>query len=986
MSWLKKIMKIVGWALVGFILLFAGVLAGTVCVLTPERLTPLIEKLANNSLNADVSLEKAELTLQKTWPFLCVNVDSLVVVSRDIAKMKPEARDTLPIWADTLASIEKIHGGVNVHQLAVGRISLNNLEIIGPQINLLIVNDTLSNFSIAKNPQPIEPEDTVISNVPDIRIQSFRLIKPRLIRYSDASTGMYAQVAIDSAYIADAHGGGSIPSYRLKIDTNIESPILDAIGRDNVEAAVDGVLDWQHENPLVLKFKDFSFAVGELSGMFNTEVFFSQQLRVNALDFALNPLCVSRILDYIGENAKQRMGLPNDIVTNAEISLCGRLTAPLVAGDDTIPHMDIDISVPECQLRWGDVDISQLVLDASIYLKGNDPNAAELILRQLKLADSSTRLDVKGRMSNMAADATFNCSVDGEADAGRFPPIVASLFDGAVVGGKLRLNAEMKARKSMFTASDFHKIRLNGEAVLKDIYFLAADTQKFVNVRTATLKFGTNKETRLANNQLVDSMLAASLSVDTAQFLVSGIKMGIGNLSLGFGTSATSQKANDAFLPPIGGRLRVGRFSLLSLSDTAGAKIKDLDGKIAFHRRNAKSFLPIITLNTRIAGINAGSKSTDFVMSDANLGLKMSKKAVHKRSSSVPVGGKKGKSHAISHHEIPADSVYAMALEIRRRNSNGQRRVHTELEDDREYIEWGATKVLRSLLEDWNISGLFYSNDSRMLTSVFPIHNRLANLNISFSNDSVALNNIFWKVGRSNLLLKGNITNIAKALTSYTKEPLKVNLAIASDTVDVNEISRALFAGAHARKTFDTHSISVSDFEKQLNEEFKSEKRAPLLIPVNVDAQITVEADNIYYSDFLLHKLNGTILAYDGAISLHELEAASDVGKLNLSALYSAPSPSRIKFGFGLDLCKFNINEFLGMVPAVDSIVPMLHDLGGIINAQIAATADVDSDMNLDLPTLNAMISISGDSLVVLNEKTYKTIAKWLLSRTRTGI
>lgn len=980
MSWLTKILKIIGWTLVGVILLFAGILAGTISVLTPERLTPLIEKLANNSLKADVSLAKAELTLQKTWPFLCVNVDSLVVVSRDIAEMKPEARDTLPVWADTLASIDKIRGGVNVHQLALGRVSLNNLEIVGPQINLLVVNDTLSNFSIAKNPQPIEPEDTVVSNVPDIRIQSFRLIKPRLLRYSDASTGMYAQVTIDSAYITDAHASGHIPSYRLKVDTNIESPILDAIGRNDVEAAVDGVLDWQHENPLVLKFKDFSFAVGELSGMFNTEIFLSQQLRVNSLDFELNPLSVTRVLDYIGESAKQRIGIPDDIVTNAEISLSGRLTAPLIASEDTIPHMGIDISIPDCWLRWKDVDIHRLELDAFVNLQGNNPNAAEVIVRKFMVADPSTRLDVKGKVSNMAEDALFNCTVDGEANAGKFPPILASLFNGAVVGGTLELNAEMKARKSMFTASDFHKIRLNGEAVVNNLYYLAPDTQKFVNVKKATLRFGANKETRLVNNQLVDSMLAASLSVDTAQFLVSGIKMGVGNLSLGFGTTATAQKADDAFLPPLGGRLRVGSFSLLSLSDTARAKVKNLEGKIAFHRRNAKSFLPIFTLNTSIASIDAGSKTTDFVVSGVNLGVKMSKKAGLPRSASSSSASKKAKSHAISHHEIPADSVYAIALEIRRRNSTGHHRVHTELEDGTEYLEWGATQVLQSLLVDWNVTGRFFSNNSRLLASAFPIHNRLTNLNISFNNDSASLNNICWQIGRSNLVLKGNITNIADALISDTKEPLKVNLAIASDTIDVNEISRALFSGADARKTQARRpSISASDFEKMLDDEFRGEKRAALLIPVNIDARLTVEANNIFYSDFLLHNLNGTILAYDGALSLHELSATSDVGKVNLSALYSAPAPSRIKFGFGLDLCKFNINEFLGMVPAVDSIVPMLHDLGGIITAQIAATADVDSNMNLELPTLNAMISISGDSLVVLNEKTYKTIAKWLL-------
>lgn len=76
---------------------------------------------------------------------------------------------------------------------------------------------------------------------------------------------------------------------------------------------------------------------------------------------------------------------------------------------------------------------------------------------------------------------------------------------------------------------------------------------------------------------------------------------------------------------------------------------------------------------------------------------------------------------------------------------------------------------------------------------------------------------------------------------------------------------------------------------------------------------------------------------------------------------------------------RFNIEKFIKLMPAIDSIMPLLRDFGGIIDADVAATCDIDDAMNLELPSLEAAIRISGDSLVVIDPDTYKTIGKWLM-------
>ena len=132
-----------------------------------------------------------------------------------------------------------------------------------------------------------------------------------------------------------------------------------------------------------------------------------------------------------------------------------------------------------------------------------------------------------------------------------------------------------------------------------------------------------------------------------------------------------------------------------------------------------------------------------------------------------------------------------------------------------------------------------------------------------------------------------------------------------------------------------------------------------------------------------MQHLKGQLLLFDGAVNVNNLRAVSDAGSLDVSALYSAPKASDMKFGFGMMLKDFKIEKFLSLVPAIDSIMPLMRDFSGVIDADIAATVDIDSGMNLVLPTLDAAVKLTGDSLALINPDTYRTLGKWLRFRDR---
>ena len=74
-----------------------------------------------------------------------------------------------------------------------------------------------------------------------------------------------------------------------------------------------------------------------------------------------------------------------------------------------------------------------------------------------------------------------------------------------------------------------------------------------------------------------------------------------------------------------------------------------------------------------------------------------------------------------------------------------------------------------------------------------------------------------------------------------------------------------------------------------------------------------------------------------------------------------------------------HIKQFINLMPAVDSLMPLLNDFDGVIDADIAATTAVDSCMNLILPSLEAAIKLSGKDLVLLDAETFRSLSKWLM-------
>jgi hypothetical protein len=305
-----------------------------------------------------------------------------------------------------------------------------------------------------------------------------------------------------------------------------------------------------------------------------------------------------------------------------------------------------------------------------------------------------------------------------------------------------------------------------------------------------------------------------------------------------------------------------------------------------------------------------------------------------------------------------------------------------------EVMDFNVDNSIRSLLRRWNLHGTMQATKGSLRLPRMRLRNNFTDLDLNFNTDSVELRSLNYRFGHSDFRVQGLVSNIRQALSTRRPGPVKVDFDIESDSINVNEIVRIL-AGAGGEASSGADAALADEWAREELAEIENADSlpdsimGPILIPVNIDATLDVHARKVIYSDLLLDDFAGRLLIYHGMVNLHNLSARTEVGSLNVSALYSAPKADKINFGMAMDLHNFHIARLPQVVPALDSIVPMMHYLSGVVNAQIAVTSDITPDMYFDIPTLKGAMQFSGDSLVVFDNDTFRSLAKWLMFKNK---
>lgn len=940
----KKVLKFIFWTIITLCLLVVLACTLTVWILTPERLTPMVEDAANDYLDAEVKIERVELTFWHTFPKLTVDVDSVEIISKSLKQLPDSLRSDLPQDADSLFSLSHLHAGINLARISLGEIALFDVTLDKPKVNMLMVNDKYSNYDIV----PTSESDTTATVMPSFSINRFAISDANSLRFRSLSDSVDVALRVRTVEF----NGSDAPDYLLDMAMESKIPMLKQFNLHDFPISVNGKIKWEQESPYAVELDNFKVKADSLTAGFSTAVEFEDTLRINSFKGEISSLSVSYLLSKLPEES--RKGL-NGLQTDMRLDFEAELTAPYLPGDTThvIPDMKCSLKVPDCHVDFHNLHWRKFTMAVDADVDGGNMNRTKINLKKLIINGAAIDVNLRAEITDMLRDPYVKGDFKGKLNLDGLPAATVSKFSRKLTG-VVDANLSLETRQSYFQLNNFHRTRMNGSVGLKDFEFISTDSATRSYITNGKLEFGTNRKFT-TDAAVIDSLLTVSLKIDSGSVNHSTTMLRVKDLKGGVGTRLTRHTGDRNQISGFGGTLMFGTVRISDSKDSLLVRLADVQCKASLKRYQGEATVPELSLSfdaQRLMGAEP-----DMI-----------------------VGLRKGHFDVTAHfRKRRTNSNRSDTTAVRHRRTTAAR---VKNEED---IEMEVDSGLKALLRRWDVRGNIKAAGGGLFARALPVKNRFRNVDLSFSTDSIILRELDYTLGGSNFHINGYIGNLRRSLSNSRRDnKLRIGLDVTSDTLNINEISHLAFTDFSGAGADLTASVESDDIDRIGTGEHHSEGVSKaFLVPGNIEADMKLKAKHLIYTDIEFSDFTGEVLIMNKAINLRNLSAKADIGSIDLTALYSTYDKNDIQFGMGLKINRFKLAEALKLVPAIDTVMPMLQNFSGIIDADIAATASIDSVMNIEIPTLKAAMKLSGDSLVLMDADTFKFLSKWLMFKNK---
>lgn len=304
-------------------------------------------------------------------------------------------------------------------------------------------------------------------------------------------------------------------------------------------------------------------------------------------------------------------------------------------------------------------------------------------------------------------------------------------------------------------------------------------------------------------------------------------------------------------------------------------------------------------------------------------------------------------------------------------------------------IDIQLDSTLTALLGQWNPRVNLRFAKASVRTPALPLRTRVDEFDASVDLNGLSIDALKLRCGASDLDLTGSVTGVSDIATGSGKGEYNVALDIHSHLIQANQLLSALEKGKGASADKLAAEEEEEDYDAVLEEDYISPQDTAarqlklFVIPSNVNAEIHLQADRAVYSNICAEDLNARVRITERTAQVVDLKARTDFGAVSADAFYSTKSKKNINAGFDVKLQNITADRLIDLVPAVDTLVPVLSSFKGNLNCELAATTSLDTLYRPKLPTMEGAFRITGSELSLNQEGTFRKIAKILMFRDR---
>lgn len=978
---MKTLVKILAITLVCLVFLLSLPFIALEVVCIPKVTNKILEYVPDY-MQAEAEVGELDYKLS-TWPNVGLKLHDLVIYTHI-----PEVRDTL-LAVDTLDVAVDVMAFLNENKVNIEHAWIKDLLVNAQTIN------GQNNWDVF--PASAE-EDTTSTEIPEIRWQNVEIDRVNISYKNDTAQfniavndlnlhskrGLYksdaviagAELGVENLfYSANPNTSYSVNKFTTKLlasnterGTRVKADVqMPYVRLYDSEFSIDST-SCSLKGSLMADTTFHKFSIEELAlTLDNSSVsadgyaeIISKEEIYTDINLYLSSPKLEQILALAPNSLiKQLKGnrLKGSIKANA--SAKGYFDAK-----EKIPVVNVDLNLSNIVGYAPDRDARLDRLD--LKLKGRyNPNSKDstfVNVNNLYIKTGRSHLTLKADAKYKKGKEYIDASIKGNVDLYAMNQLYPFLENGRIRG---IMSADLDTYFFLEDVTDMNvsKIHTNGTVTGDDIRVSIPSEKLRLNVDSLRIKVNTNtgvasRRTNKVDTALVNSRLAFS---NLTLRYKRAVKADVDRLNVMF--YADDLSGNKA--PKLRAMVSLRGIDAQT-KDTVRFKAKRISASANISPDRQYKFVPTSSVRLSFDSVILASKKMGALLDSTRIQASVTpnfRKYRRRKKGEKPILIPESEQKVIN-----TDSLYHLVMGV------------LEKED-----------VTDEFLKKFNATGSVALKQFRFKDPYFPLPMSVRRVDMDFDGDTLDLKNFRMRVGRSAINLDGEVNNVRRYL--LRGRTLNGDLNLTSHRLDVNQLMKAYYVANEKVQANDTISAdsNVEMMEKEdlvMNEEGAEldsiSQNALIEIPKNLNLTFRADVDTILLSNMKLIDFAGRARVTDQTLSIANLSTSTQVGKMAMHVSYTCKEPQKAEASAAIEMDSVQIGELVTALPELDSIMPMLRSFKGSVACEASVVTDLDSAMNIVLPSVNAGIFLKGHDLVLLDGETFSEIAKMLMFSKKT--
>ncbi len=455
----KRIAKVVLISIGGLlaaVLLAVGIALSV--VLSPQRLTPLVNQFATDNLRAEVQIRKVDLTFFSTFPHIGLELKDGLVVSHAL-------RDSAFLPEDTLCAFHRCVVGLNLRAYTRHKkISFSTVELDSVDGRLFIGEDGSFNYHIFEIQEDTATGESMFV-LPTVEVKRFRIGHVD-VRFRDQRSGTEARVG--NLTVA-GEGGCDTAALQASVDFEVSDIRLTQANQKIVKGiplkgTIQAVYDRRERKGTLLNsgIQVKRMELG-LRGDFFIDTTGNACVDMEA---DLKTASLQEVLDMLPPKYLQTQGVRAD----GQIELQGHVYGCF--GEGKMPEMDLRLALENGRAHYEGMPypIDTLLVRLNAHLAPGQKKSSYIHIEDLALVAKDVDVVAVCKVDHLFTDPSVDFKFSTKVDLAVLSEIFP-LREGLAMGGVVDADMDGRLRLSYIRSANYGKIQARGKLDMEDVFF-----------------------------------------------------------------------------------------------------------------------------------------------------------------------------------------------------------------------------------------------------------------------------------------------------------------------------------------------------------------------------------------------------------------------------------------------------------------------------------------------------------------------------------